>query len=328
MILKVESDDKAKIPFGKPGNPIDSGVRPHGRIIATVNKDGTNNVKLSGDHSYHLGSLTTSVNLFQTVPEEIGHSWVRGKVYVTLNDSVFESSSGWKHAAQLCLQLIEKACLRANVDIITNLRDFKYNITDTHREMLLKFIPSVIFISTDGGSDHKNTNIQNQAAMLAVVLILDLYICIANRNAPDGSWINSVERIMSLLNLGLQWCAFERNKITDTAIEDIVSKCNSITELREKGKCNPQISQCWVESLKNIKTDIGKRFRALSLKDEKVIVAKSDSNDDVLVLQDLVKVECPDFSIEKTTKAALKSMPHFLSVYIKMGLYKIVTYQS
>ena len=49
FILKVESDDKAKIPFGKPRNPIDSGVRPHGRILTQVNTDGTNDVESSGE---------------------------------------------------------------------------------------------------------------------------------------------------------------------------------------------------------------------------------------------------------------------------------------
>ena len=107
FILKVESDDRAKIPFGKPRNPIDSGVRPHGRILTQVNNDGTNDVESSGDHSYHLGSITPSVNLYQTVPDEIGHSWVHGRVNVTLNDSVFEASSVWKYAAQLCLQVFE-----------------------------------------------------------------------------------------------------------------------------------------------------------------------------------------------------------------------------
>ena len=213
LIMKVESDDKSKVPFGNPGFPIDSGVRPHDKIITKINSDGTNNVKNSGDHSYHLGSITPSVNLFQTVPEEIGHSWVRGKVVVTLNDSVFEPSSGWKHAAQLCLQIIERACLRAKMDVVRSLNDFQNNISKTEKEKLLKFIPSVVFISTDGGSDHKNTNVQNQAAMLGMVLLLNLHFCIGNRNAPDGSWINSIERIMSLLNLGLQWCSFERKKL-------------------------------------------------------------------------------------------------------------------
>ena len=39
FILKVESDDKAEIPFGSPENPINSNVRPHGRILSWVNND-------------------------------------------------------------------------------------------------------------------------------------------------------------------------------------------------------------------------------------------------------------------------------------------------
>ena len=183
----------------------------------------------------------------------------------------------------------------------------------------MKFIPSVIFISTDGGSDHKNTNIQNQAAMLGIVLLLDLFFCIGNRNAPDGSWINAVERIMSLLNISLQWCSFERNKITDIEIENLVSKCNSMTELREKCNQDNRFLKGWIDSLKDIKMKIGNRFTALSLKDEKVKFSTSDTNDDVIVLQELVREECPNFFVTKTTKVALKSMPYFVDRVYKNG---------
>ena len=55
LVMKVESDDKSKVLFGNPGNPIDSGVRPHGKIITRINSDETHGVKNYGDHSYHIG---------------------------------------------------------------------------------------------------------------------------------------------------------------------------------------------------------------------------------------------------------------------------------
>jgi hypothetical protein len=82
----VESDDKAKIPFGNRSHVIDTNARPHGRILtdveAATSKDTAPKTKLAEalDHSYHVGSVYPSVNLFQTIPSRLEESWVREKV--------------------------------------------------------------------------------------------------------------------------------------------------------------------------------------------------------------------------------------------------------
>jgi hypothetical protein len=38
LFTSVESDDKAKIPFGNTGRAIDTNARPHGRILAGIKK--------------------------------------------------------------------------------------------------------------------------------------------------------------------------------------------------------------------------------------------------------------------------------------------------
>ena len=70
-----------------------------------------------------------------------------------------------------------------------------------------------------------------------------------------------------------------------------------MVDLREKNQQNNEISKCWAESIKHIKNDIGERFELLSLKDKKVKYSKSETHNDILVLQDLVKQECADFSV-------------------------------
>jgi hypothetical protein len=70
FFINVESDDKAKIPFGNPGRAIDTNARPHGRILAGIEHQSSSDkspgarVAEALDHSYHLGSLSASVNLF------------------------------------------------------------------------------------------------------------------------------------------------------------------------------------------------------------------------------------------------------------------------
>ena len=71
---------------------------------------------------------------------------------------------------------------------------------------------SILFLYTDGGSDHRLTYL---SVKLCLFLKLDLdYLC-AGRTAPYHSWRNPVERIMSVLNLGLQSVGIARVTMPD-----------------------------------------------------------------------------------------------------------------
>jgi hypothetical protein len=80
FFVSVESDDKAKIPFGNPGRAIDTNARPHGHILAGIEHQSSSDksprarVAEALDHSYHLGSLSASVNLFQETPSRLEQS--------------------------------------------------------------------------------------------------------------------------------------------------------------------------------------------------------------------------------------------------------------
>jgi hypothetical protein len=82
FFISVEFDDKAKILFGNPGRVIDTNARPHGGILsgiehqASSEKSPTARVAEALDHSYHLGSLSASVNLFQDIPSRLEQFWV------------------------------------------------------------------------------------------------------------------------------------------------------------------------------------------------------------------------------------------------------------
>ena len=83
------SDDKAKVPYGSPGVFVSTGVRGK-KTIAPVN------TTLGAlDHDMTNSSLTPSVYL---PPNK---SFVRGQVSVIVNDSVFQTSSPFRHSAAL-----------------------------------------------------------------------------------------------------------------------------------------------------------------------------------------------------------------------------------
>ena len=59
------------MPFGDPGKAVDACTRAHGRVLAAIDEEATKNACAKGDitqaldHSFHKGSMTFSVNLFQ-----------------------------------------------------------------------------------------------------------------------------------------------------------------------------------------------------------------------------------------------------------------------
>ena len=97
---------------------------------------------------------------------------VQGSSICRLQDAAFEPSSALRHAAKLSKTLLS---------------------TEVNK--------SVLFLYSDGGPDHKLTNVSVQVSLIAK---LDLdFFCVA-RTVPSHSWHNPVERVMPTLSLGLQ----------------------------------------------------------------------------------------------------------------------------
>ena len=116
-------------------------------------------------------SLTPSVTLMAKIPTDCCDSFVNGRVVTTVNDSVFETSSPWRHAATT-FELVK----------------------DTSKKILILY--------TDGGVDHRHTLESVRCSLVCLSLGLNLDMLIAGRCAPGWSFTNPAERIMSVLNLG------------------------------------------------------------------------------------------------------------------------------
>lgn len=68
-------------------------------------------------------------------------------------------------------------------------------------------IPSVLFKYTDGGTDQRNTLESVKIASICLFKEFDLDLLITARCTPGHSYRNPAERVMSVLNYGLQNCA-------------------------------------------------------------------------------------------------------------------------
>jgi hypothetical protein len=90
---------------------------------------------------------------------------------------------------------------------------------------------AALLMFTDGGPDHNCKHLSVQTALLALFLLGGMDTLIVLRTAPQQSWTNPAERIMSVLNMGLQGCSLARIAM-DAKFEVTMRKCNGMGALR------------------------------------------------------------------------------------------------
>ena len=71
---------------------------------------------------------------------------------------------------------------------------------------------STLFLYTDGGPDHRLTYLSVKLSLISLFLKRDFDFLCACRTAPYHSSRNPAERVMSILNLGLQCVGLMRKK--------------------------------------------------------------------------------------------------------------------
>ena len=94
------------------------------------------------------------------------------------------------------------------------------------------------FLYSDGGPDHRLTYISVQLSLISLFLQLDLdYLC-AVRTAPFHIWRSPVERIMSIINLGLQSVGLARKEM-EQDYERLASKASSMKDFQKFAEKEP-----------------------------------------------------------------------------------------
>ena len=185
-------DDKHRVKIGEPDLPVASAERGR-QVVVPVGSQ-----LLAADHDFTKFSIIPSVILQTEIPEEFSGLWYSGQVMVMLKEGAFEPSSPARHSAEMATIIEQK-------------------------------VPNhpVLFIYSAGGPDHRLTYLSVKLALIALYLKLNLDYHCAARTAPYHSYRNPVERIMSILNLGLQALALAREKMPEE-MEALAINCNSL----------------------------------------------------------------------------------------------------
>lgn len=260
------ADDKAKVPIGEPDRPVSTGVRGRQSINPI-------DVELSRlDHDMKMTSLTPSVVLQCSVPETVEQSFVRVQVTTFVNDTVTQMSSPFRHDMHIV------KILQSN--------------QQTHPKIILKY--------TDGGTDQRNTLELVKCANICLFQELDMLI--TARCASGQSYVNPAERIMSILNYGLQNVATEREKLDDET-EKKLNRCNGVSSVRELLHKHPDLMPKWIESFEPVKSLIENRFMRLKLKDDPIRCLTPVSDADIDLLKRHLRELTADMNLEKLQKA-------------------------
>jgi hypothetical protein len=226
-------DDKHRCKVGEPGFPVAAVDR--GKKVV-VSKDATFMV---ADHDFTKTGIIPSVAMICNIPESINGDFYAGKVHIGLKDPIFQPSSPLRHATELYHMLLKK-------------------------ELIDK---PVLCLYTDGGPDHRCTYVRVQLSYICLFIALDLDYFVAVRTPPQHSWKNPVERIMSILNLGLQSVGLMRTEMNDES-EKLMSKCGTMNEIRKISEENSTLKGDLISSLQAPITLVRDIFGRQSLKGE------------------------------------------------------------
>ena len=260
-------DDKHRIKVGEPNFPVAAAERGK-QVLVSLNQQ-----FCVGDHDFTKFALVPSVSLMVNIPASVEGSWYEGTVHIGLKDAVFEPSSPLRHATELHSLLT------------TRLGD-----------------KSVLFLYTDGGPDHRLTYISVQLSLVALFVNLNLDFLCACRTPPYHSWKNPVERIMSIVNVGLQCVGIMRQEGSE-AFEAAIKTSNNLNQLRKSASSFQEevksSLQPPIQLLENV-------FTRLKLKDNYFQIFESSSEDEIEAFWEVLKLIDSALTKDDTTKHGIK----------------------
>lgn len=255
-----QPDDKANGTIGEPGTATSFLSRQRATLAGI---DGGTPQAMDHDAGSSKLRLIPSVFLKQEIPEDINGSWLRGQVYVTLKNNLFEASEANKTLAE----------------IATCLSDCNPNV----------------WLHADGGGEHHVGHPSVIAAAISFFLKMHDRVdrLIKTRGCPYHSYLHEVERVMSILNLGLYGVAMERPQISYRlypGMEEKFVSSKTTAELRAAGKRFPQLVQGLEDALDPLYEMLYERFEQLDLKGTPIVRGQKVSSTDANSFFDTIKV--------------------------------------
>ncbi|KAI8516352.1 hypothetical protein Bbelb_049330 [Branchiostoma belcheri] len=265
-------DDKHSIKVGEPGYPLAAVDRGKSVLVAQ------DTVFVVADHDFAKVKLVPSVTLVCEVPESASESFYRGKVFVSLKDATFQPSSPIRHQTELFHILTQAGKLGLPI--------------------LCQY--------SDGGPDHRLTYISTQVSLICMFIMADLDMLVCARTAPQNSFRNPVERVMSIINLSLQAIGVMREKMPP-AVEKLFAGLGTMKDVRAMADKHPELKQALVASTEKTRAMMNELFQRLSLKGEAVSTIEPATDQEVEEMWELILMVDQTLTKGDTTKVKVQN---------------------
>jgi hypothetical protein len=226
--------------------------------------EGTGHMTLFAGGDHDAGSsrdnAVPTVTLISDIPEDASESFYRGQVYVAVKSSIMQPSTVVRAHAELSKLLIREKDAKQSIGIML----------------------------TDGGPEHNLNFISVQIALIMLWRTVEFDILVVCRSCPQNSWTNEVERVMSVLNLGLYSMCFSRLRMhpvnddndeyddelnTEASSEYLEQKwrtSGSMAALRERLQDNVDFHNAAKKSIGGACEEMTKRFLNLTWTDRNI----------------------------------------------------------
>lgn len=268
-----QPDDKANGTIGEPGTATAFLSRQR-RALDSAHRESQLQA-MDHDAGSSKMRLIPSVFLRQDIPEDINGSWLRGQVYVTLKNNIFEASEANKTLLEI------KECLA----------DCEPNV----------------WLHADGGGEHHVGHPTVIAAAISFFRQMNHRVdrLIKTRGCPYHSYLHEVERVMSILNLALYGVAMERPRICHDdypGMEERFISSKTTADLRAVGTRYPDFKDGLDAALTPLYEMLYQRFEQLDLKGTPIKRGKKASCMEADKFFDTIKV-CDSSRLATVTHA-------------------------
>ena len=230
-VVAIGQDDKATIPVAV-DEPIAATAHSKSRAFVKYGMSVS-----AADHDWNVFKLVTSVSSMLNIGRDPSESLLSGglegfgEITVSLHDAIFNPSTSRHHAASMVGYIREKAKSTAE-EIKKNA--LPGEVIEITGEFIKTCMPFVVLLETDGGPDHNIKFLRNVLSLFAVFLVGNMDKLVAVRGCPGHSYLNTVERCMSILNLGLANLALSLDPEAPDWVFDLIEGNNSMKKIREE----------------------------------------------------------------------------------------------
>ena len=186
------------------------------------------------------------------------------------------------------------------------------------------FLPYIVLF-TDGGADHNLTFLYVKCVLLALFKIGYFDILNVGRCAQYQSYIDPAETVMSVLNVGLQGLALDRDHAG--IFENVISSSKTMNSVRSQADQHVGLKEYYLNSIEKPRRIFESTFAELELKgiSFKVFEQLCDEEEVVDVLHKIQALITSDSTIPRRL-TSLKSYPcleKYLEVHLNEGLYML-----